>query len=242
MVNTSYQVPWFVQLYFSACSSVHFKCSLPNDPEIPDSARAASWAETASRSRRCWQAAHAYGAALLGGFAFQHRGAAVPLAAACSAPGFSCSPEWVSLSCALCVQGARLKPSFSHVEWVHAVWPAPWLLVVDVRGGVAGCSVVGVFSEAVSSQPVKPGQKWLSACCQPCRRNYWLNLFLRIFCSGCAVVMPVTLLRNKLELRISLRLGECLQFGVPMFSSVFYWKQQSLNKNSFHSTAEFMQA
>lgn len=175
MVNTSYQVPWFVQLYFSACSSVHFKCSLPNDPEIPDSARAASWAETASRSRRCWQAAHAYGAALLGGFAFQHRGAAVPLAAACSAPGFSCSPEWVSLSCALCVQGARLKPSFSHVEWVHAVWPAPWLLVVDVRGGVAGCSVVGVFSEAVSSQPVKPEQKWLSACCQPCRRNYWLT-------------------------------------------------------------------
>lgn len=162
------------------------------------------------------------------------RGLCIPAQGSCCPSGSCVLSSWLQLLCRVsifvvcsactgCTSQTELLPC-----WVDAVWPAPWLLVVDVRGGVAGCSVVGVFSEAVSSQPVKPQQKWLSACCRPCRRNYWLNLFLRIFCSGRAIVTPVTLLRNKLELRISPRLGECLQFCVPMFSSVCCWKQQSL--------------
>lgn len=107
---------------------------------------------------------------------------------------------------------------------------------MDVKGGVAGCSVVGAFPEIVSRQPVKPQQKLLSAFSQLCRRNCGLDLLLKIFRSGFAIVKSVTIMLCTVEFHINLRLGESLQSSVTMFLAV-------VNENRFHfATEEFTQA
>lgn len=44
---------------------------------------------------------------------------------------------------------------------------------------------------------------------------------LRIFCNGCAIVKPVTVVWYKLELQISLRLGEACSSVFPSFTVIF---------------------
>lgn len=160
--------------------------------KIPDSARARKWSQISRNATRkvlgsslcVWHGLHGQHCS---GALHSNTGELLRLWQLSSAPGFSCSPVWVSLSCFLCVQDKHLKTKFL-AHWVHASQPAPWLLVMDVRGGVAGCSVVGAFPEVVSRQPAKPQQKWLPACSQLCRRNCGLDLLLRIFCNGSALV------------------------------------------------------